>query len=124
MIKEVNLSGDFFDNYKSTAEGGKYLSGDEKQVLIDNGVVFDITALTWEPENQYGARFVAFVTIPPANGDGEPMEAKIPFPFGTNVDSRDNMLKAMQEYFDKEDAKPVSVKLTKVGRAIHIVPGK
>lgn len=114
---------DFFDGYKSTAEGGKYLSADEKQVLIDQGVVFEITALTHDPENQYGPRWVAFAVIPSPEKDGEPLETKIPFPTGSGVDSRDNMLTAMNEYFGKEDANPVKVKLTKVGRAIHIVPG-
>lgn len=117
------MSGDFFDNYKSTAEGGKWISADEKQVLIDNGVVFDITALTLDPENQYGPRFVSFVTIPNPKEGEEPLEGKISFPIDSGVDSRDNMLRAMQEYFGKDDSNPVSVKLTKVGRAIHIVPG-
>lgn len=115
---------DFFDGYKSTAEGGKYLSAEEKQVLIDNGVVFEITALTYDPENQYGPRWVAFVTIPPAEEGGEALDAKVAFPTGSGVDSRDNMLTAMNEYFGKEDAEPTKVKLTKVGRAIQIVPGK
>lgn len=113
----------FFDNYKSTAEGGKYISGDEKQVLIDQGVVFEITGLTLDPENQYGPRYVAFVTIPSAEEGGEPLEGKIPFPTGSGVDSRDTMLAAMKEYFGEDDSEPVKVKLTKVGRAIHIVPG-
>lgn len=114
----------FFDGYKSTAEGGNYLKSDEKQVLIDQGVIFEITGLTHDPENQYGPRWVAFAVIPSPEEGGEPLETKIAFPTGSGVDSRDNMLTAMAEYFGKDDSEPVKVKLTKVGRAIQIVPGE
>lgn len=113
----------FFDGYTSTAGGGKYISSDEKQVLIDNGVSFDITALVHEPENKYGPRYVAFVTVPNPEAGGEPLEAKIGFPTDSGVDSRDNMLRAMDSYFSEDGAEPVNVKLTKQGRAIQIVPG-
>lgn len=114
----------FWDNYTSTAEGGKYINADEKQVLIDQGVIFSIKALTKDLENQYGPRYVSFVTIPPAAEGEEELEAKISFPLESGVDSRDSMLRNMEDYFDKEDSQPVKVKLTKVGRAIHIVPGE
>lgn len=114
----------FWDGYVSTAGGGKYISADEKQVLIDQGVVFSIKALTKDLENQYGPRYVSFVDIPPAEEGGEVLEAKISFPLESGVDSRDSMLRNMEDYFDKEDSEPVKVKLTKVGRAIQIVPGE
>lgn len=114
----------FWDNYRDVggASSGKYISSDEKQVLIDNGVVFEITALQEDRENKYGPRYVAFVTIP-ASDDDDPLDAKISFPLDSGVDSRDTMLRNMEQYLEKDDSEPVKVKLTKVGRAIAIVPG-
>lgn len=107
----------FFDNYKDLGGGGKYLKSEEKQVLIDGGIPFEIESLQLDEENQYGPRYVAFCQIPDVES-GEPTEGKISFPVGSGADSRDSMLKAMSEYLDSEGAEPVKVKLHKPGRAI------
>lgn len=108
----------FFDNYTDLGGGGMYLKSDEKQFLIENGVAFDIVGITHDPDNSYGPRYVAFCKIPDP-GTGEPEEKKIGFPTGSGVDSRDSMLKAMADYLG-DGGEPVSVKLTKPGRAILI----
>lgn len=106
----------FFDEYKEI--GGNYVKADEKQVLIDNGIPFQVTAVVADDENKYGPRYVATVLLPdPENGDEA--ERAISFPKGT-VDSRDRMLNQMMNYLEREDAEPVLVKLDKVGRSILV----
>lgn len=113
----------FFDSYKDLGGGGTYLKSDEKQFLIENGVVFEITGLAMDEENQYGPRFVAFCAIPNADS-GEPEDKKISFPVGSGAESRDSMLRAMEKYLADEGAEPVRVKLTKPGRAILLTPAE
>jgi len=110
----------FFDSYTDLGGGGTYLSADEKQFLIDNGVVFEIKGLVEDEANKYGPRWVAFCDLPDED-TGELVEGKIGFPIGSGVDSRDAMLKAMSDYLESEDAEPVFVKLDKPGQAILIV---
>ena len=110
----------FFDTYVDKGAGGRFLSAADKQVLIENGIPFKITGLTWDPDNEHGARFIAYCSIPDAD-TGEEESRKIGFPVGSGVDSRDDMLRAMKEYLDGEGSEPVSVKLEKPGRAIFLV---
>lgn len=113
--EEVKMS--FFDEYKEI--GGNWVSADEKQVLMDNGIPFEIQDVVEDDHNQYGPRFVAHVLLPnPETGENE--ERVIGFPKGT-VESRDRMLSQMQEYLERDgDKEPVMVKLEKVGRSIII----
>ena len=111
----------FFDSYRDTGGGGKFVGNDEKQFLIQNGITVKITGLQFEPENEHGPRWVAFCLIPNAE-TGDEEERKISFPTETNVPTRDAMLSAMKQYFDEEEgADPVAIKLHKPGRAILIV---
>jgi hypothetical protein len=106
----------FFDEY--TEIRGNFIGADEKQVLIDEGIPFQITAIQFDEENKFGPRYVAGVLVPdPANGEEE--ERLISFPKGT-VDSRDRMLAQMTDYLARDDAQPVLVKLEKAGKAILI----
>ena len=106
----------FFDEYKEI--GGNFVSADEKQVLMDQGIPFQIIAVVDDDGNKYGARFVAKALVPdPESGDEE--ERAISFPKDT-VESRDRMLSEMQKYLEREDAEPVMVKLEKVGRSILV----
>lgn len=108
----------FFDSYTDLGGGGSYITAAEKQFLIENGVAFEITGLTFDPENQYGPRWVAFIKAP--NQEGEVEERKVGFPHGTGAGSRDAMLDAMSKYLQSDEAQPVKVKLSKPGRAILI----
>ena len=112
----------FFDNYKDLGTGGSFVKGPEKDFLISNAVAFEITGLQWEDPDEYNenGRYVAFCNVPDAE-TGEMEERKISFPYGTNVPTRDSMLKAMKEYFD-EDGEPVKVKMAQPGRAILVHP--
>lgn len=115
----------FFDGYKDIGGGGKYITADQKQFLIENGVSFEITKLVMDPENQYGPRYVAFIVVPDEE-TGELVEAKLGFPVGSGADSRDAMLKAMEVYLDEddEDKDKVYVQLSKPGRAILLQPAE
>lgn len=119
----------FFDEYVDiSASGGSWIKADEKAVLMEQGIPFQITAIEDDDENRYGPRFVAFVLVPnPETGDEE--ERKLGFPKVERdgegaviggVESRDRMLVQMQEYLSRDNAEPVLVKLEKVGRAIII----
>jgi hypothetical protein len=109
----------FFDEYVDIG-GGSWVKGPEKQVLMDNGIPFQVTAVVDDDTNSYegqaSPRFVVVALIPdPETGSEE--ERKIGFPKGT-VESRDRMLSQMAEYLEREDADAVIVKLEKVGRSI------
>jgi len=106
----------FFDEYKDIgAIGGDYLTAAEKQVIIDEGIPFEITDILDDDESQYGARFVCVVNVPdPESGD----EASRKWSFTkSTVESRDRMLVQMQEYLKQDDSQPVLVKVEKVGRS-------
>lgn len=113
----------FFDNYQDIGEGGKYVSGDEKNFLIENGIEFEIQGLTYDAANKYGPRWVLFCQIPNAE-TGEPEERKLGFQTESGADTRDAMLKAMDDYFHGDNAEPVKVKLEKPGRAVFIRPAE
>lgn len=115
----------FFDTYKDLSGGGTFMKKDEKDFLIQNGVVIQITGLQEEGPDEFNknGRWVAFSQVPNPES-GEPEERKISFPIGTNVPTRDSMLTAMKQYFNEEGSEPVSVKLTQPGRAILIVPAE
>lgn len=116
----------FFDEYIDIGgSGGAWMSAAEKQVLIENGIPFQITEVADDDQNQYGPRYVLFVKVPdPETGEDE--ERKIGFAKVTHdedgkieagVESRDRMLVQMQEYLSRDGSEPVTVKLTKIGRA-------
>lgn len=110
----------FFDTFKDT--GGKYLKEAEKDVLMENGIAFEITGLVFDEQNKYGARWVAQCHGPdPSSETIEEGDYNISFPYGT-VESRDRMLSEMSKYLEREDAEPVMVKLTLKGRSKVLVP--
>lgn len=111
----------FFDEYKDIG-GGQYVGADEKGVLIENGIPFQMTDVVYQDESKYGERFVTRVVLPdPETGEEE--ERLMSFSAGT-VESRDRMLRALAEWLDEADNEPPYVKLEKVGRAVIIVRGE
>jgi hypothetical protein len=106
----------FFDEYVDDSPGSVYLNGDEKDALIENGTVFTITGVVFEPEQGYddNDRYVATVA---GLGEGDE-ERKLSFQAG-GVDSRDRMLASMQEFIART-GEGVNVKLTKQGRSVLI----
>jgi hypothetical protein len=116
----------FFDGYKDIGGGGEWLTPDEKDDLIEGGVPFAITGLTYDENagTQYGPRWVAFIEVPDYEdvNDGEFDERKVGFPVGSGAKSRDAMMSAMSEYFDENDGEKVWIKLTRRGQAIIPVP--
>lgn len=103
----------FFDEYVDDSPGSVYVTGDEKDQLIEAGTIFTITAVTFEPEGGYddNDRYVADILLGEA-------ERKLSFQAGT-VDSRDRMLASMQEFLART-GEGVEVKLTKQGRSTLI----
>lgn len=110
----------FFDNYKDIG-GGEYVGADEKGVLIEQGIPFQITDVVYQEESKFGERYVCRVMLP--GDDGGPEERLMSFSVGT-VESRDRMLHALSEWLDEADNEPPFVKLEKVGRAVIIVKGE
>ena len=111
----------FFDTYKDIG-GGQYVGKDEKDVLIENGIPFQITDVVYQEESKFGERYVTRVELPdPESGETE--ERLMSFSAGT-VESRDRMLKALAEWLDDADNEPPYVKLEKIGRAVIIVRGE
>jgi hypothetical protein len=109
----------FFDTYKEI--GGNWINAEEKQEMIDKGVVFEITGIMHDDANKYGPRFVASITAPNLQtGDAE--ERSIGFPKGT-VESRDRLILALEEYLNGDEVEPVLATLEKVGQSILIRQG-
>lgn len=103
----------FFETYVDDSPGGNgsWVSGDEKEALVKSGDSFTITAVTVDPGDKYGERFVLDIVL---NGE----ERRIGFQTGT-VDSRDRMLAAMAEYIGNSGS-TVDASLTAAGRATLI----
>ena len=111
----------FFDGYKDIG-GGDYVGKDEKDVLIDNGIPFQITDVVYQEESKFGERFVCRVLMPdPESGEEE--ERLMSFGAGT-VESRDRLLNALTEWLSEADNEPPYVKLSRVGRAVIIERGE
>ncbi len=107
----------FFDTFQDIG-GGDWVSSDEKDIIIAEGIPFEITSVVDDDGNKYGPRFVLGLLLPnPETGDVE--ERKIGFA-KASVESRDRMLIAMQAYFGSDESSPVEVKLEKVGNAVLI----
>ncbi len=112
----------FWDTYVDEGGGG-YVSADEKAAMIANGVVFAITSVREDDENQFqgkpSPRFVTTVLIPNAL-TGEEEERILPFAKIVGGSSRDRQLEAMAEFLDSGEAESVSARLGKVGNFIII----
>ncbi len=109
----------FFDTFKELPSGD-YVGEKEKDVLMENGIPFTITALALDEANKYGPRYVASITVPdPATGEDE--EKLMSFPIG-NVESRNRMLAEMKTYLEGDEAEPVKVKLELIGRSKILRP--
>lgn len=106
----------FWDSYKEV--GGNFVSGDEKKVLIENGIPFDITQVSKRESGKFGPEYALSVIVPNAE-TGEPEERTMCFQAGT-VGSRDDMLAQMEQYLDSDEGQPVTCKLEMGGRAVLI----
>ncbi len=98
----------FFDNFEDTS-GASFIGKDEKEELIKDATVLPVLRISLG-ESQYGERYLVTVDL-----DGE--ERAITFNTGS-VESRDRMLAALANYLDSEDAEPVSVVVSRVGRSL------
>lgn len=111
----------FFDEYKDIG-GGQYVTSDEKDVLIEHGIPFQMTDVVYQEESKFGERFVTRVMLPdPDTGKAE--ERLMSFGAGT-VESRDRMLRALTAWLDEADNVPPFVKLERVGRSVLIIKGE
>ncbi len=104
--------------------GGAYLSADEKAALVEGEVEFQITGVREDFDNAYNGkpspRYIVEVTLPnPLSGEDE--ERLIGFPTGSGVDSRDNQLEGMFDYFSN-GGDALDVNLYKGGNAYLIRP--
>jgi len=104
--------------------GGDWVSSDEKDVVIEQGIPFLITEVIEDKANKYGERFVLKVLLPnPETGDEE--ERNLGMGIGS-VESRDRQLFAMRDGIGDypglaNGGDPVLVKLTKVGNSQILV---
>lgn len=106
----------FFDEYQDIGGGGAFIKAPEKEALANQGVPFEITKVLDDDENKYGARYVLRIVVPEGvegvDGGDRSMS------FGKDsVESRDRMLRQVQQYVEREDAEPVVVKLSMVGKS-------
>lgn len=111
----------FWDTHE-VKNGGGYLTPEEKDVLVQSETPFEITAIKYEAENKYGARFVLTISVPdPATGENE--TRLVGFPVGSGVTSRDDILQAMlDDHFGAGETEPIPVILAKGGNSFLIKP--
>jgi hypothetical protein len=108
----------FWDSYKDEG-GGKYLSAPEKNKLIDEGIVLQITNVRYDEKNQYqgnpAPRYVVTFMV-----DG--VERFAGFAINTEDESsRDRLLGALQEDLEGGATDPVMVVLERIGQFVAIV---
>ncbi len=106
----------FFDSYSDEGGGGLFLSKDEKQILIDEGVPFDIVAIDIEDDKKFEQKKRYVLTI-----DLEGETRKLGFGRGS-VFSRDRLLDAMIQHFADGGAS-VTTRIEMEGRAQILVDG-
>lgn len=107
-----NMSG-FFDEYQDDTPngGGSFLTGKEKELLIDEGVVFPIVSVT-SATTKFGPRWIVGIEL-----EGE--SRAVGFSKG-KVFSRDRMLTAMQAHLDN-GGDPIETKIALNGRSQVLV---
>lgn len=102
----------------SEEPGGQFLVGAEKQALIDSGASFPVKNVVLMPETQFGPQYYMYIEFPDvATGDVE--DRLLAFSSTSPVESRNNQLAAMADYFE-DGGVPFNCKLTKVGRSMII----
>ena len=108
----------FWDTYKDEG-GGKYLTAAEKNTLIDNGTVLQITAVRYDEKNQFqgnpAPRYVVTFVVDDA-------ERFAGFAISEDGDSsRDRLLAALVDYLDTDGADKVEVVMERVGNFVTLV---
>lgn len=110
------MSDDFFGTYVDENPGGgqQYVSGPEKDALLESGTSFTIVGVKFDPKGGFdnADRYVLDVIL-----EGE--ERKLSFQAGS-VDSRDRMLAAMAEFLTANAGATVNARLEAAGRATLI----
>lgn len=103
-----------FDKYKSS---GNYITAEEKKVLAENGIPFDVLAV--RDKEKFDQQHYELTIRVPDPETGEDEERTLSFPIGTGADSRDATLKGLKEYIE-ETGEEVRSKVTKIGRAYFL----
>jgi hypothetical protein len=106
---------------KTMAESGgaSFLNGADKDALISSGISFQVNNVVLMPETQFGSQYYMYIDFPDvATGDTE--ERIMTFGSDSKVESRNNQLRAMADYFEGGGVS-FPCKLTKVGRSQIIV---
>ena len=108
----------FWDTYKDEG-GGKYLTAPEKNKLIDNGTVLEITNVRYDEKNQFqgnpAPRYVVTFVV-----DG--VERFAGFAISEDGDSsRDRLLEALTEYIGTAGADKVEVQMERIGQFVALV---
>jgi hypothetical protein len=111
------VSEDFFGTYVDDnpgGGGGQYVSGPEKEALLDSGESFTIVGVKFDEKGGFdnADRFLLDIILAGT-------ERKLSFQAGS-VDSRDRMLAAMAEYLDANAGATVNARLEASGRATLI----
>lgn len=107
-----------WDAYKG---GGNYISAAEKKALADSGIPFVVNAVRGPIDKGFEKpAFELDITVPNPE-DGETEERCLSFPFGSGAESRDRMLKGMQEHL-AGGGEPLEAKVYKAGRGYFLAP--
>lgn len=104
----------FFDDYQDTG-GWNFVSKEEKEVLIKEGVAFVPESVVFNENGKFGAKYTVLTRLP-----DDPDEVRaISFTAGT-VQSRDRLLDALTTYLEQEDAEAPRLKLERNKQSILI----
>lgn len=102
------------------SEAGSFLTKGEKALLVEEKVVFPITAVegpVTEETEDYGTQTRYIVTIELDGADGETEERLLGFDAVGKVKSRNALLKEYQAHLEDEDAEVSLFRMRKVKRS-------
>lgn len=108
------MTSTFWDTH-ATQTGPRFIGTEEKNVLLEDGTPFEIHGVTFNAAGQFGDEYVITLKL-----DGEMRKLS----FGTEaVESRDQTLADMQEYFTAGAPDgPITAKLGLAGRSQLVLP--
>jgi hypothetical protein len=107
--------GKFFEGYKDDrpdTDQGEFLSGKEKDVLIEEGTPFEVNGISGPVKTKFGERWVMQASI-----EGEPRA--LGFAAG-KVPSRDRMMAALHQHLSAGGEPPI-VKIVLKGKSQVLV---
>lgn len=106
-----------FDFAAYSGGSGSYITAAEKQVIAENGIPFQITAIRKVFKFEKDHYDLSILLPNPANAEEE--DRVLSFAIGSGAESRDASLAGLEKHFD-DGGEPKLAKLEKIGRGYYL----